>query len=526
MRLGAIVFIAGAATLAVEICASRLLAPFFGNSTVVWANVIGLILIYLSIGYWFGGQIADRHPQPRVLGGIVLVAALAVAVIPFVARPFLDATVRELDSASVGAVVGSFVAALALFAVPVTLLGMVSPFAIRLALPAVERAGATAGRLYALSTIGSILGTFAAAIVAIPFVGTQRTLIATAVLLALAAGLLLGPRWQLLAVALAALLAVPPGAVKSTEGLLYEGESRYQYIDVRERGDGSRVLELNEGVVANSIWYPDSVLTGGEWDMFLLVPPLVTHPVRNVLVLGNAGGSTARALAALYPGVEIDGVELDPKVTDVARRFLGLGEIPGLHVVTADARAYLRSTDKRYDAIMIDTYRQPYIPFQVTTREFFALVRSHLTPGGAVALNVARFPEDRGLLDAVAATVRDRFGQAWTWDALRFNTLLMAFESTGDTRRARSTGRRRSRPGALARAALPPRRVGVRLSRHGPHRRPRARGVARRPGDRLVRRRRRPPGVRPPADPPVVLPGRKPRCHWSPSTSSTSATSA
>ena len=192
MRLGAIVFIAGAATLAVEICASRLLAPFFGNSTIVWANVIGLILVYLSVGYWFGGQIADRHPQPRVLGGIVLVAALAVAVIPFVARPFLDATVRELDSASVGAVVGSFVAALALFAIPVTLLGMVSPFAIRLALPAVEHAGATAGRLYALSTIGSILGTFACAIVAIPFVGTQRTLIATSVLLALAAGLLLG----------------------------------------------------------------------------------------------------------------------------------------------------------------------------------------------------------------------------------------------------------------------------------------------------------------------------------------------
>jgi spermidine synthase len=429
VRLGAIVFIAGAATLAVEICASRLLAPFFGNSTIVWANVIGLILVYLSVGYWFGGRIADRHPEPHLLGRIVLVAALAVAVIPFVARPFLDATVRELDTASAGAAVGSFVAALALFAVPVTLLGTVSPFAIRLALPAVERAGTTAGRLYALSTIGSILGTFVSAIVAVPFVGTQRTLIGTAVLLALAAGLLLGPRWQLLALALAALLAVPPGAIKSARGLLYESESQYQYIDVRERADGSRVLELNEGIVANSIWYPRSVLTGGEWDMFLVVPPLVSHPVRTVLVLGNAGGSTARALAALYPGVEIDGVELDPKVTDVARRFFDLDEIPRLHVITADARAYLRSTHKRYDVIMIDTYRQPYIPFQVTTREFFALVRSHLTPSGAVALNVARVPDDRGLLDAIAATVRNRFGQAWTWDALRFNSLLFSFES-------------------------------------------------------------------------------------------------
>jgi spermidine synthase len=429
MRLGAVVFIAGAATLAVEICASRLLAPYFGNSTVVWANVIGLILVYLSVGYWFGGRLADRTPQPVLLGRIVLVAAVAVAIIPFVARPFLDQTVRELDTVSLGAAVGSFFAAIALFAIPVTFLGMVSPFAIRVALPAVERAGTVAGRLYGLSTIGAILGTFCAAIVAIPFVGTQRTLLGTAVLLALAAGLLLGVRWQVMTLALAALLAIPPGAIKATHGLLYEGESQYQYIDVRERDDGSRVLELNEGVVANSVWYPHSVLTGGEWDMFLVVPPLVPHRVRDVLILGNAGGSTARALAALYPDVRIDGVELDPKVTEVARRYLGLDGILLLHVITADARAYLRSTHKRYDLIAIDTYRQPYIPFQVTTREFFALVRSHLTPGGAVALNVARVPGDRGLLRAIGATVRHELGQAWAWDALRFNTLLFALNA-------------------------------------------------------------------------------------------------
>jgi hypothetical protein len=122
-------------------------------------------------------------------------------------------------------------------------------------------------------------------------------------------------------------------------------------------------------------------------------------------------------------------VELDPKVTDAARRFLGLSRIPRLRVITADARAYLRSTDKRYDVIAIDTYRQPYIPFQVTTREFFRLVRSHLTSGGAVALNVSRLPGDRGLLEAIAATVRAELGQAWTWDALRFNSLLFAFDA-------------------------------------------------------------------------------------------------
>jgi spermidine synthase len=449
VRLGAVVFIAGAATLSVEICASRLLAPFFGSSTVVWANVIGLILVYLSIGYWFGGRVADRRPHAALLGRIILVAAAAVAVIPFVARPFLDATVQELDTASLGAAVGSFFAALLLFALPVTLLGTVSPFAIRLTLPSVETAGAVSGRLYGLSTIGSILGTFAAALVAIPFVGTQRTMIGTAVLLALAAGTLLGPRWQTLTLAFAALLAVPPGAIKSAEGVLFEKESQYQYVDVRQRGDGSRVLELNEGVVANSLWYPASVLTGGEWDMFLVVPPLVAHPVRRVLVLGNGGGSTARSLAALYPRMTIDGVELDPAVTEAARRYLGLSGIPRLHVVTADARAYLRGTTTRYDVIAADVYRQPYIPFQVATREFFAEVRAHLTRGGCVALNVARLPNDRGLLDAVAATVRAAFGQAWDWDALRFNSLLLA--CNGPVTRAELA----RRAGAVPRAAEP-----------------------------------------------------------------------
>src|SRR6266568_1202204 len=125
VRLGAVVFVAGAATLAVEISASRLLAPFFGSSTIVWANVIGLILVYLSLGYWLGGRVADRRPQRALLGRIIVVAALAIAVIPFVARPFLDATVKDLNAASAGAVVGSFLAGLILFALPVTLLGAV-----------------------------------------------------------------------------------------------------------------------------------------------------------------------------------------------------------------------------------------------------------------------------------------------------------------------------------------------------------------------------------------------------------------
>ena len=193
------------------------------------------MLAGLAFGYWLGGRIADRRPEPRLLGLIVLAAAIWVAITPFVARPFLDAAVGNLDDASAGAVIGSFFAVLLLFAPAVVLLGMVSPFAIRLAITDVETAGAVAGRFYALSTAGSLLGTFVPALIAIPLVGTQRTLLATAALLALSASFLLGRKVLVLAAVLAALVALPPGAVKAEPGLLHEEDSLYQFIQVVER---------------------------------------------------------------------------------------------------------------------------------------------------------------------------------------------------------------------------------------------------------------------------------------------------
>jgi predicted membrane-bound spermidine synthase len=428
-RLGALVFTAGAGTLSTEIAASRLLAPYFGSSTIVWANIIGLILVYLSLGYWFGGKLADRRPDPRLLGWIVVGAALFIAVLPFVARPVLDVAVRGLDAVSIGAVVGSFFAALALFAVPVTLLGAVSPFAIRLALDDVGEAGTVAGRLYALSTVGSILGTFASALLLIPLIGTM---LLSSVLLVLAGALVLGARWQLLTVGVAALLFVPAETIKASSGLLYETESTYQYVQIVQKPDGSRVLKLNEGVAVHSVWYPRSVLTGGEWDMFLVVPPLLGRPVDNMLVIGNAGGTIARAYGTLYPNVLIDGVEIDPKVTEAGRRFLGLGDNPKLHVITADGRPFLTSTNQRYDLIVVDAYRQPYIPFYLATREFFRLAREHVTPGGVLAVNVAAVPGDEKLGEAIGTTLLAEFPAAWRWKPLRFNELMLAFNGRSD----------------------------------------------------------------------------------------------
>ncbi len=172
-----------------------------------------------------------------------------------------------------------------------------------------------------------------------------------------------------------------------------------------------------------------TALTGGEWDMPLVVPPLLARALHRVLVIGNAGGTTARALAAEYPGIEIDAVELDPVVTHLARQYMGLDAIPNLHVITADGREYLETTSQRYDLVVVDAYRTEYIPFYLATREFFAVIHAHLNPGGGVALNVERVPGNDGLVQAIAGTVATEFPQVWVWPALHFNELVVGLSA-------------------------------------------------------------------------------------------------
>jgi spermidine synthase len=422
--LTGVVFAAGVGSLATEIAASRLLAPYFGNSTIVWANVIGLILASLSLGYWLGGRLADRRPSERALGTVVLAAACLIAVIPFVARPLLDLSVEGLDRVSAGAAIGSFFGVLILFVPPVVLLGMVAPFAIRLALTDVQSAGTVAGRLYAVSTAGSLLGTFLSALVLIPAIGTQRTLLASAALIGVGGAVLLGLRWLALAAGIAALLLIPPGAVKAQAGLLYEDESRYQFIQVVER-DGARRLYLDEGLATHSVWRPGEVLTGGVWDTYLAVPDLLGRPPERVAMLGNAAGTAARAFEKYYPFARVDGVELDPAVSEAGRRFFEMGGTRTLTVHDADARSFLRRTDDRYDVIVIDAYRPPYVPFYLATEEFFELVRDRLSPGGIVALNVATTPGDRSLAEHIGGTLASVLPRVLAWQPLRFNQIVI-----------------------------------------------------------------------------------------------------
>jgi spermidine synthase len=429
LPLELLVFVVGSASLGAEIAAARLMAPYFGASTIVWANTIAVVLVALSGGYWLGGLMADRHPHKRGLCVMVLIAAGLLALVPIVAQPLLSVSVKAFDQVSVGAFAGSLFGVLALVAVPVLLLGAVSPWALRLKMERVESSGEVAGRLYAISTFGSLVGTFASALVLIPFAGTQRTFMAFAVALALVAVLGLGVRWTLAPLGIAALIAVPVGTVKAAgEGrVIHEAETLYQYARVVQLDNGVRRLELNEGQAIHSEWRPHTVLTGNYWDGFLALPFAATSkPSERVALLGSGAGTVVRAYERYFPQTRIDAVEIDGELTEIGKRFFGLRERPGVRFVTADARPFLRRTDTRYDAICIDAYRQPYIPFYLATREFFELVRKRLEPNGVVVINVGH-PEDSDELERTLGATMHAVFPAVMRDAMKpTNTLLIA----------------------------------------------------------------------------------------------------
>jgi spermidine synthase len=433
------IFVVGSASLGAEIAAARLMAPFFGASTIVWANTIGVVLVALSVGYWIGGRIGDRYPHMRGLCLLAMGAAILLAVVPFVARPFFDVSVNALDSISAGAFVGSLVGVLVLVAIPVILLGAASPYAIRLAIPDVEHSGRVAGRLYAVSTAGSLVGTMLAALVLIPFAGTQRTFLTFAVALALVAAAGLGWRYVAVPAALVGVVALPLGTVKATpdEKVLYEGETPLQYVRVVEEPNGERRLELNEGLAIHSLYRPGSYLTGGEWDRYLVLTfAALPHPPRRVAILGNAAGSTARAYGHYFPRTEVDGVEIDPKLTELGRRYFDLHN-PRLDVYDEDARPFLRRSSGGYDAILVDAYRQPYIPFYLTTREFFELARDRLAPGGVVLVNVGHPEGNDDLETSVGRTMADVFPSVLRDPFEPANTMLVGSEAPVSASRLR-----------------------------------------------------------------------------------------
>ncbi|RME56040.1 MAG: spermine synthase, partial [Deltaproteobacteria bacterium] len=378
--------VCGGGALALELTASRLLAPVFGTSMIVWSAIIGSTLVDLTAGYWFGGWLADRRPEEGLLYRLMTVAAVLTGIIPFLAHPILQWGWRATNRLAVGGVVGAFFVLLLLFALPVALLGAVSPFVLRLVIPAVTSAGRTAGKLSAVATLGSLVGALLPALVLVPLFGTRHTFLVVAlVVIALAvwgflrlsrqkAAALSATLGLLLALGYLPLRHIP---IIAYEKAIYETESVYNYIQVVERGRGSGkgvFLRLNESKNDHSVYRPNRTFTYQVWDYAAITPMLtpdfdpVEHPISRVALIGGAAGTMARILTRVYGPVPIDHVEIDPKVIEVARKYFGLTE-KNIHVHNEDGRAFLARSHERYDVVLVDAYQIPYIPFHLTTTE-------------------------------------------------------------------------------------------------------------------------------------------------------------
>jgi spermidine synthase len=427
-----LVFIGGMTSLALEMCASRLLGAYFGTSLFIWANLIGLILLYLTVGYFIGGRLADRHPSERLLCTLTALAALSITIIPFVSQSILNWSITGIAEISVSIFVSSLLGTILLFAVPVTLLGLVSPFAIRLATKEIGKSGKTSGSLYAISTCGSILGAFLPVLWLIPTFGVRRTLLIFSALLFAASLWGLRPRWRpAFAIALIPLV-IPLGPLKYIPNLVYEKESLYNYIQVTQQPDGTRELILNEGQAIHSIYYPNPnmVLTGQYWDYFLAAPyfnaSFTPQQLHRVGIIGLAGGTIAHQFTQVYGPVPVDGVEIDPAILAVGRKYFNMNE-PNLHVYIQDGRTFIETTHAQYDLVAIDAFQQPYIPFQLTTREFFTAIRSHLSSTGVVAINTGHTATDFRLVQAFVNTMSQVFPSVYVFNVPgTFNSEVMA----------------------------------------------------------------------------------------------------
>jgi spermidine synthase len=421
LAISVAVFLAGAALLGLEIAASRVLAPYFGNSLYVWGALIGIVLAGLSTGYWVGGVVADRYPDTRLLVGMLALASVLVLAIPFVDEEVLDWVVAW----DPGPRLNPLLATVALFGAQSVILGTASPIAVRLLGRSIDKLGRTAGRLFAVSTAGSIAGTFATSFWLIPELGTDQVLASAAVALMLAAAAVAIVERILVAglvtLALAgasvgAVVSLAPeeggtvgasqlrnwspvyrtqrdderlGSIEETQAgyrILHTEDSQYHRIAVVE-DELSRYLRFDSSF-QSGMFKDDPFATRFDYADWLQLPFAYRPETRRVLYIGLGGGSAPKRAWRDFPDAQLDAVELDPAVVDVAYEYFALPRDPRLRVEVEDGRRFLVRNDGPWDAIVIDAFYSDSIPFHLATREFLELARARLAPGGVVATNI------------------------------------------------------------------------------------------------------------------------------------------
>jgi len=404
-----VAFISGAIVMSFEMLGSRYLAPYFGSGIYTWAALISTVLAALCAGYFIGGALADRRPSPVLLAATLAIGSAYLVLLPAFADPTLEFFVWSIDDIALGGLAAAF----AIMFFPVTMLGMFSPFAIRLLLHSQLKSGTISGMVYGISTGGSIVGTLGTTFFLIPSIGSRAItyamgafgLFAAALLVAAARG---RPRASVAMVAvLLVFAALPFGAsalageepfdpairaemLKKKNGLISHTETVYNDIFVSKAGNVLKMAFQWKG------WYtrqseanladPDDLplLYTRAFSLAAIYPP----EIKRVLVLGLGGGSIPVYLDRFLPDATIDVVEIDPGIITVAKKFFGVRETSRLRLYESDGRVFLNRHREPYDIIMVDVFTGSYIPFHMMTKEFYQLLRSRLTPHGVAAMNV------------------------------------------------------------------------------------------------------------------------------------------
>ncbi|MCZ6616155.1 MAG: fused MFS/spermidine synthase [Thaumarchaeota archaeon] len=388
-RLRFDVFIAGAIVMALEIAGSRILAPFFGNTIFVWGSLIGVVLAALSLGYFLGGRLSDRSPSFFQFSVILLAAGISILVMS-VASPLI---LEAVFSINLGDRYGPLLATSILLIIPGTLLGMVSPYAVKLSAEKLEKIGVTSGNIYSLSTVGSIFGTFMTVFILIPELGVRSILFALGLTLVAISLLGLDNFGRGLVVIIILIASVPAlplslGSTFRSGDLVFEKDSPYNHIEITDdHNSGTRTLRLN-GLRHSAMYLDGSLDAVFPYTDFFHLPFLFNPSIKEVLFIGGGGFTGPKKFLSLYEDVTIDVVEVDGAVVNAAINYFNVTDDPRLNIIVEDGRIHLTKTEKKYDLIVLDAYSKTYVPFHLMTQEFFDEVQDDLSPDGIVISNV------------------------------------------------------------------------------------------------------------------------------------------
>lgn len=405
-------FFAGMSVMAVELAASRFMAPYFSSSQIVYTIIIGTVMIAMALGNVYGGRTADRNPDPAVLYRRMLIAGAWIAAIPFFGR-FAMIGISGLLIITVNSgflTIAAFASCMAVFVFPLFLLGTVTPSLVRYIMESTEKSGEIVGKLGAFNTVGSIIGTFLPTFVTIPAVGTAATfIIFSGILMILAAIYFISEKKitpTLIITVVIFIVSSVLGFTASfafwTDDLKYEGESVYNYLQVQE-DERKIILSTNVLFGVQSIKVKDSSLTGMYYDYDLAAPAMSmarsgkSPEELKILILGNGTGTYASECTKYFPGCSVEGVEIDEKITKLAREIFDMPE--SVRVYDYDGRAFIAAAKDKYDVIMVDAYQDITIPFHMSTVEFFTLVKNHLAPGGVMVVNMNMHSDGEGAIN-------------------------------------------------------------------------------------------------------------------------------